>query len=609
MRCKESRLSLAGLTLLCLLTSAYSQKFEQPVRTWVNRAESLTDDLVYDASRMDRFDRALMWARLGDIWWPSDPERARKYFQRAVEVVELSLENDKSSLACRLATARLVLGIVTTRDKELYERLLAIIGARKEEQTDEQRRENARALADAALSIVKSDPSSAEKLGEASLGLGFSVRLAQLLWELRRSDPESADKLFMQTVQMAVATSDSNFFSMILAAAFQGPYSSEGYRRQVLSALSATIPSPNAPQSANPVICNLRIFLISLIPSFEALSPYQAERIRGALAFCRPPQTKNSERSNSESRDRPAPKTIDDFLKAASEATDAGDRDHYVLSAAGLAAKEKDFEQAVKILDSIDDEGRKRLADSWNSHRWDFASSLACENLKNNDPSAMARVIAATPSNLRAFVEMSLATTCSAVSDSARAIELIDAARKDIDKADPSGRAAWYLALVRLYVKFSPLAAPAVLSEAIEAINRGSKDKSEECGSIESVNHVLTHQLLLKQFKLPASLLENDEEAIRSAIASIRPTDKRAAVRLQLLAGAFEENRRAPQRQQQRGPASTQQIKRRPIRKWQNNPPITGVATTVQETLLNHPRNHALQIMRFRHAQQHGMIA
>src|SRR5207253_2212561 len=131
----------------------------------------------------------------------------------------------------------------------------------------------------------------------------------------------------------------------ILAAAFQGPYSSESYRRPVLNALAATIPSPAGAQSNKSVICDLRLYLSSLLPSFEALSPEQAERIRGTLALCRTSQAKDAERSTNESRDRPEPITIDELLKAASEATDQGDRDYYVLKAAHLAAEKKNFDR------------------------------------------------------------------------------------------------------------------------------------------------------------------------------------------------------------------------------------------------------------------------
>src|SRR5438105_3793939 len=188
---RYARGCLCGLTLFSFLSAASSQerKAEQlPNRPWLVRAQSLTEDLLYDAPRMDRYDRALVWARLADTWWKADPKQARGWFLKAIELLELHQDDEKSQSACRLATARTILAIVATRDKTLHERLISIIGANKQDQDDRQRQENATALANVGLSLVATDPQSAERFGEASLRLGFSLPIANLLWRLRARD-------------------------------------------------------------------------------------------------------------------------------------------------------------------------------------------------------------------------------------------------------------------------------------------------------------------------------------------------------------------------------------------------------------------------------------
>src|SRR5262249_29497782 len=126
-------------------------------------------------------------------------------------------------------------------------------------------------------------------------------------------------------------------------------------------------------------------------------------------------------------------------------------------------------------------------------------------------------------------------------------LEFMEAARRLLEKADKSQQPVSFLSLVRLYAKFSPAEAPAVLSEAITAINRASDDNSRSCESGQSVSPVLSTQLILNWYKLPATLLEIDEIGVRNAVASIQPADKRAATRLQLLSASLQQHQMTSQ--------------------------------------------------------------
>src|SRR5207253_2169568 len=114
---------------------------------------------------------------------------------------------------------------------------------------------------------------------------------------------------------------------------------------------------------------------------------------------------------------------------------------------------------------------------------------------------------------------------------------------KQLEKAEKTEQPVWYLGLVRLYAKYSPAEAPAVLGEAIASINRAPEDKTDDCDSGKGVSPVLSTQLILNWYRLPSSLLEIDEIGVRSAVAAIQPADKRAATRLQLLSAALEQDR------------------------------------------------------------------
>src|SRR5919205_4072139 len=92
------------------------------------RARILSSDTAGDASSLTLPDRALLWARLGEVWWEDDEERARSFISKAVEGVESEseLETPKER-GRRLAAARALLPLVAPREPELAERLSALL--------------------------------------------------------------------------------------------------------------------------------------------------------------------------------------------------------------------------------------------------------------------------------------------------------------------------------------------------------------------------------------------------------------------------------------------------------------------------------------------------
>lgn len=534
---KYLRLSLGGFALVSLLTVVCSQSLDRrPSNKWIAAAEFLTEDLQSDVPRLNRFDRAVVLARMADAWWKIHPERSHSWFVKAVEFLELADSAEKSS-ACRLAAARSVLAVLATREKKLHDRLVSIIGAQEEQQSDAERMQNATALAEVGLALLDTDPESAERFGEASLRLGFSPRFANLLRRLHGRDQSLGERLYMVAIRAAEAGGDSNLFSGLLQASFRGPYNSETHKRLILTALAGTVRQSQAGQITSVPVCNLRFQLSSMLTQFDSLSRDQATRIRTALHFCT--GAAESTRGDETRPDYTTASTVDELLDAAKAAKTVRDRDRYLLKAVHTAADKKDFERAIKILDSLDEENRERLKDSWESLRWSFASELACSRLSNGDQTGMNSVVQGTPANLRAFVNISLASTCKAASEEAQILELMTAARRELGKADKSSQADSYLSLVRLYARISPSEAPAVLAEAVSAINRSSERKNDECTDGQEVSRVLTTALLFKRFSLPASILAADDLGVRSAIGSVQAIDERAAMRLQLLAAAL----------------------------------------------------------------------
>lgn len=543
-----SFICLCALLVLSFPALSAAQEESLPKDPWLIRAQSLTNDLLNDTVRLDSYDRALVWGKLGEIWWHDDPEKARSWFLKGVEILEASPGEDKTASACRLATTRTLLSIIVVRDRGLSKRLMSIIKESTDKQDIDQRGENATALADAALAVLSSDPRAAEKLGKDSLRLGVSIRLGILLWRLRARDQVAGDALFREALRIARIAPEFNLFSILITAVFQGPFSADSYRKDVLSATAEAILRPTGAPFDEAAVCNLASIVAPLLPSFDLHLPDQTQRVRSKLALC---QRSRSQESGQPDKDSIADKTqvtkpaetIEDLLNAANEARDHNERDLYLVKAAEQAAREKDFDRSVSILDSINDEGRQRLDDSWWSRRWSYASSSACVYLKSGNQSSLIKVTEATPSNLRGFVHISLAMNCAAGIDPIKVLELLEAGRKELEKATVSQQMVWYLTLVQLYAKLSPSAAPGALSQAISAVNRRKQERSEDCASDQSFRFVLSNEIVLRAYKLPPSLLEADEFGVRYALGSIQPADVRFGMRLNLLKGTLEQRR------------------------------------------------------------------
>src|ERR1041385_6152821 len=189
-----SHVKYLSLTIIAVLAWQQLSNQESELKVWLNRAQQVTNEVLSDAPRLSKPERALTLARLADVWWRDDQERARTWYKQAVELVEPVAGESASETQCRLAIARTVLPILARRDVELNKRLLSLISDTKHNQDPKNRAENADALVSAALAIVAADPETAEALAESSLKLAPSIRLGQLLWRLHSGSPAAGDK-------------------------------------------------------------------------------------------------------------------------------------------------------------------------------------------------------------------------------------------------------------------------------------------------------------------------------------------------------------------------------------------------------------------------------
>ncbi|HJP94616.1 MAG TPA: hypothetical protein VJ875_21830, partial [Pyrinomonadaceae bacterium] len=311
-----SWIALGGMLFACSAPDVHPQRAERPPRIWETRARNITDILLADLPQLEKNDKAMLLARLGQIWSKRDPQRARKWFTLAVETLETA-PADKREVACQRATAVVLLGIISGHNKALADRLAAIIEAPKKGQNDSERLENANALIEAGMAVLTPDPHAAERFGEDSLNLGFSYRLGSLLMHLYISNPTEGDKLFSQILTVAKSKSDYNLFGVLVNQVLNGPFTANKYKRSLLGTLADAI--PEIERSGNSAaFCNPVPLLEPLLADFDRLLPEFSQQVRGHIQRCqqlRPDPPKPSREI----------RTIEDLLRAGHDADNPTD--------------------------------------------------------------------------------------------------------------------------------------------------------------------------------------------------------------------------------------------------------------------------------------------
>ena len=552
MRISLCRTSGFLLLAVCLQASiAVGQKEQKVPNPWSLRAHIITDSLLNDATTLSGPDRPLLLAKLGELWWKDDPEKARTWFERAVS--DLAIAPDQEGLPARerrFSMLRSLLGIIAPKDKKLGARLLEFLSSAAADDRKIGRTENARALLDAALKALETDPRFAVELAMGSLRAGRTYGYNVLLWRLRSRDSKLADALFTEMLAASRTIYDFNLLTALMYAAYpqtvsaslSKPVPTDEIRRNLLDVMAYHLLRPFTSPVEEGLTCQLAMSVSPLLNEFFRLLPQRASAVSVVLTKCQlassePPRQPVEESPQGE----PPLKTIDETLRAAEAISDLKKRADYISRAINLSAQQQKFDQAVAILDGINSELRNEIGERWTNWRWDFASSSAIAYFKQNDYPAMQKVIDATPVNLRPLVEIVVSKYLAANGDVARAIELFREGRNGLASADVPNKHLWYPTLVQLYVKHLPTDAPGVFREMVTALNR-VEQKSTSSQDAEAVSGI-GELWQSDPIKIPASILEVDEVGVLQATSSIQSPSDRARVRLAILGACLEEMR------------------------------------------------------------------
>lgn len=531
-------------------TAGYTRQRDEAPNLWLSRAQSLTDELIKDSESLSRYDRALLWARLGKAWQRDDAEAARVWIEKAVKDVESAPDDeDATGRSQRLTAARALLVVLGAQDKSLSARLNKVISSATEAAATADSRENAHAKAEAGLAVVESDPHRALQFGLASLRAGGSYKLASLLWRLRKRDVNLSDTLFNEIVAAARARGyDQNLLTLLPVVTFEGPSPSDKLRGGFLAVLAEGLLSAQNSAEERAALCRLAPLAAPLLPEFQRLLPQQAGAVRVQISLCQMNLDPQTRQEVADALDDKPLKTVDDLLEAAGKTSDLAQRVAYLERAAYAAFGARNYERAVAILDGVKGEERdwldKMQPGLWESWRADFATAAAVAHLRRGDRPSVYQVIAAAPPQLCARVQIPVAAEL-AKKDAAAATQLLGEARAALAKAGAVQDFDSYLAIVRLYVTLDVQEALPTLSDAVKAMNRAgqSRQGDSEATDVEARVPLLSNEALMSRYTLPASLLAVDDVGVRQTIASVASPARRSAMRLKLLGAALEQRR------------------------------------------------------------------
>ena len=549
---------LCGLIVAVFAGSAFAQEAASAQQQgaladlWLVRSQTITEDLVKDAAGFTPSGRALLWARLGQAWWRDDPEKARAWILKSIEIVEaVPNRENPAERNLRLATARLLLNICAPLDQKLSKRLIAILSGDPERLGEAERRANAEGLVEAAISIVDKDPQRAAELGALALRIGRPTPIAWLVFKLRSRDAKLGDALFAQTIEVARQTLDAELINSLSHSVFPEsmqpgatmPALPDEMRTELLKLdLAFLQANPITAENRDSICMSVVSFIAPMLGQFERLLPQQAAIARQSVNRCQSKSPLAQQRIDEALNNQPL-NTVEALLKAGDDTEDLKVRTVYQYRAASLAKEKNDFERALKIMDSMSTEGREFMNGAWELIRTDWTVQSALSYYKSGDVYGMRFVINAAPADLQPLVRLGFVWQLPETRDKETdpTLEFLDEARTGLRRSKVSDAEKWgyYFVLLQLTVKHQPSEAPGALKEAVAALNRLEQSKAKESGndkpnSLDGSGFSRT---------VPAALLAMDEYTVREAVSSISSPESRAQVRLGLLEGCLQKMR------------------------------------------------------------------
>src|ERR1700752_71166 len=507
--------------------------------------EQVSNDLIKDATLFQPVERAILWSRLGELWWKTDAPRARRFLSKAVEDLEAATAANNTAggsqatdSAQLIGAIRVALRIIAARDQKLSDRLqplLTTLAENKGNAASSNSNYIADALVEAGMQVVSENPARAAQLGSASLRYGDASKFNLLLIELRERNSKLADDLFTEALNAAQLLQNLNLVSSLTFAAFTSNYNPN---------IKATPPSSQLRASLlNTIIkgavqadldekqrdCSYAFLIVPLLNEVDRFVPQQGPPVRNAVARCKSVAPGSDETL----RNQPL-KTAEDFLSAARNAESVELRVLFLSRAGQAAGKSGNLDLAISVLDGMSREEREAMGDAWDPIRVQYGTLAATRRYENKDFAAMERIISAVPQELQPFVPLNLAEAILGQESEKNTlvIDLLSRTRRNFEKLEhPDFNTFYpYMSLVRAYGKVSPQDAYSVFREAVKSINRATVALKDKPDSSEQ-----TARGQFEPLDIPAELVQLSAFDLIGIVSSVDSAALRTRLRLSLL--------------------------------------------------------------------------
>jgi hypothetical protein len=435
--------------------------------------------------------------QIADILWDYDEPRAREYFAESLHQLDSTQsagDNTSLTLSARLQLRRVLMGMIARRDPTLAQRFLqAYTRSQKTDEVDPS------LYAETATNMAARDLQRAVATLRASMSGGITHEFVTSLRLIRDLDPAAATDLFYKAMVLSAANDSEAFAkSLPLLAA---------YVFDVQSTASFPLPQDSSnPQdgdtgsapapAANPVDAGLinnflsfafqallpqdslalrgpsgaglpaYVALMQLIPYYEQYQPQQASVIVGGfnqLAAAIQDPAKRALLVNLAGKVTPS-----QIVQAGASLIKSDEKDIVYDRASLQATRHGDFEQALSIAGSIQDEKLRQEAES--VARTETANSA----ISKGDLDTACRSILSIPLLRQQAVMFSqIMRTLTKKKDVIRAGQILDMALRVMEKApETPDKVRALLLLFEVGTQIDESRAMTILQLVVAAINR-----------------------------------------------------------------------------------------------------------------------------------------
>jgi len=519
------------------ITFGQNDNLESQKILWRLRADTITSNLLRETTKISELERALLFAKLGDLWWETGKNLADNYFEKSVDGVFFYSPDSKKKEY--FDTTRKILSIISTRNQKQTQRLVKVLSD-TDNRVEEDKNLNADALIKFALQIVKDNPRQAFQLGVIALQTGVPKDFYKLFWELRRNNQTLANYFFKEALAKAKTSPNYDMLQGIQFAVlpesntinFPAEMSATSQQKiEVLNFLGDYLLELSAKKRVNAISsCSSEAILVSrLMRFFETLLPQKAGIVRQAIDSC--VDAKNQ--SVFETLTNPSEKLdIDELLSLADKNKDNFLlRTAYLTKAGILANNQKKYAIVLKIVNSLTEEDLATDPEFWQALRFDAAGNLAYLQFQENDLESMRKTLQDVPASYQPFARMIFIQQLPSddVSNYSFRVRVLDEIRQNFIQSERpfTEKSNSWFQLVKIYSKHNLEAQAAdVFKEIVKSYNDFIAEEKDTKTQIDSSE-------IISAFS--PELIEAQENSIFQTVSVINEPQSRISAKLVFL--------------------------------------------------------------------------